>query len=174
MCLNTQRMTDQPNPPLPVRPSWDEYFIDLMDAVAKRATCDRGRSGCLIVKDKQILCTGYVGSPPGLPHCDEVGHLLKKTIDDDETVREHCVRTIHAEQNAICQAAKNGVGIQGATLYCRMEPCRVCAMLIIGVGIKRVVAQRRYHAAQETLDMFQKVGVQLDVVDDEEQQYPGH
>ncbi len=154
-----------------IRPSWDEYFMEIMGTVARRATCDRGRSGCVIVKDKQILCTGYVGSPPGLEHCDDVGHMYKKVLDEDGTVREHCVRTIHAEQNAICQAAKHGVSLDGATLYCRMEPCRVCAMLIISVGIKRVVAERRYHAAQETREMFAKVGIQLDVIHDELQQY---
>ena len=153
------------------RPSWDEYFMELMDTVAKRATCDRGRSGCVIVRDKQVLTTGYVGSPPGLPHCDDVGHLMKKVVDEDGTIREHCVRTVHAEQNAICQAAKHGVSVDGATLYCRMEPCRVCAMLIISVGIKRVVAQRRYHAAQETREMFKQAGVELDVIEDEVQKY---
>lgn len=154
-----------------IRPSWDEYFMEIMGTVARRATCDRGRSGCVIVKDKQILCTGYVGSPPGLDHCDDVGHMFKKVLLEDGSVKEHCVRTIHAEQNAICQAARHGVGLDGATLYCRMEPCRVCAMLIISVGIKRVVAERRYHAAQETRDMFAKVGIQLDVIHDELQTY---
>ena len=89
-----------------IRPSWDEYFIEVSKAVAKRATCDRGRSSCVIAKNKQILCTGYVGSPAGLPHCDEVGHQFKQTTHEDGTVTNHCVRTIHAEQNAICQAAK--------------------------------------------------------------------
>ncbi len=110
-----------------------------VDEVAKRATCDRGKSGCLIVKDKRILCSGYVGSPPGFPHCDEAGHLLKKVINDDGSISRHCVRTIHAEQNAICQAAKYGIPLEGTTLYCTMEPCRVCAMLIISVGVKKVV-----------------------------------
>jgi dCMP deaminase len=153
------------------RPNWDEYFFEIMDVVAKRGTCDRGRSGCVIVKNKHILCTGYVGSPPGLKHCDEVGHLMKKMIGDDGDVHQHCVRTIHAEQNAICQAAKNGITMDGATLYCRMEPCRVCAMLIISVGIKRVVCQKKYHAAQETRQMFKEAGVVLDVLNDELQQY---
>jgi dCMP deaminase len=153
------------------RPPWDDYFMRIKDIVAKRATCDRGRSGCVIVKDKHILCTGYVGSPPGLSHCDDVGHLMKKMVDEDGTIREHCVRTIHAEQNAICQAAKRGIPLDGATLYCQMEPCRVCAMLIISVGIKRVVAQKRYHAAQETREMFERAGVALDVVEDTLQEY---
>ncbi len=157
--------------PLHRRPPWDDYFLDLTDAVASRATCDRGRSGCVIVRTKRIIATGYVGSPSGLPHCDDVGHMLKKVVDDDGTVREHCMRTIHAEQNAICQAAKNGVALEGATLYCRMEPCRVCAMLIISVGIERVVARRRYHAAGETREMFARAGVQLDVQEDAMESY---
>lgn len=153
------------------RPPWDDYFLDLMDAVSSRATCDRGRSGCVIVRDKRIIATGYVGSPPGLPHCDDVGHLLKRVLDDDDTTRQHCVRTIHAEQNAICQAARHGVSLQGSTLYCRMEPCRVCAMMIISVGIVRVVAKRRYHAADETRDMFQKAHLELEVVEDRLEEY---
>ena len=120
-----------------MRPDWDNYFIDMMETVGKRATCDRGRSGCIIVKDKRIISTGYVGSPSGLPHCDEAGHLMKQVIDDDGTMRQHCMRTIHAEQNAICQAAKHGISLEGSTLYCTMEPCRVCAMLIISCGIKK-------------------------------------
>jgi dCMP deaminase len=153
------------------RLSWDDYFLELMNTVAKRATCDRGRSGCVVVKDRRIISTGYVGSPPGLDHCDDVGHLMKEVIDEDGTVRKHCVRTIHAEQNAICQAARYGIPLQGATLYCRMEPCRVCAMLIISCGITRVVAQKRYHAAQETRNMFEQAGVELVVKEDQVESY---
>ncbi len=148
------------------RPSWDEYFIRLVDEVASRATCDRGRSGCVVVRDKRIICTGYVGSPPGLPHCDEAGHSMKQMVDEDGTVREHCVRTIHAEQNAICQAAKYGLSVKDTTLYCTMEPCRVCAMLITSVGISRVVAKRRYHAGQDTRELFARAGVELDILED--------
>jgi dCMP deaminase len=155
------------------RPSWDEYFIRLVDEVASRATCDRGRSGCVVVRDKRIICTGYVGSPPGLPHCDDMGHDMKQMVDDDGTVRRHCVRTIHAEQNAICQAAKYGLSLEGTTLYCTMEPCRVCAMLISSVGIRRVVARRRYHAGQETRDLLANAGVELHILDDVVQSYEG-
>ena len=155
------------------RPSWDEYFLGLMDEIGKRATCDRGRSGCIVVRDKQIVCTGYVGSPPGFPHCDEEGHLMKEVVDEDGTSRMHCMRTIHAEQNAICQAAKHGIPLKGSTLYCKMEPCRVCAMLIISVGITKVIAKKKYHAAQETRDMFRQAGVELAVVEDEVEQYSG-
>jgi len=143
------------------RPSWDDYFIEVSRAIAKRATCDRGRSGCVIARDRQLLVTGYVGSPSGLPHCDDAGHLLKKTVHEDGRVTQHCVRTVHAEQNAICQAAKLGVAIAGATLYCKMTPCRTCAMLIINCGVERVICEQKYHAAQESEQMFREAGVEL-------------
>lgn len=142
-----------------VRPSWDEYFMEVCRAIAKRATCDRGRSGCVIARDHQILATGYVGAPAGLPHCDEAGHQLKQVVHEDGSVTKHCVRTVHAEQNAICQAARRGIGIQGATLYCRMTPCRTCAMMIINCGIVRVVCERRYHDGTESEAMFAKAGL---------------
>lgn len=153
------------------RPSWDEYFLDLVAQVATRATCDRGRSGCVVVKNKRIVATGYVGSPPGLAHCDEAGHEVKKVLDEDGTIRNHCVRTIHAEQNAICQAAKYGIPLEGTTLYCTMEPCRVCAMLVVSVGIGRVVTKRRYHAAADTRELFAEAGVELVVVEDVVESY---
>ncbi len=154
-----------------MRPKWDSYFVELMETIGTRATCDRGKSGCIIVKDKRIISTGYVGSPPGLPHCDDVGHLMKKVIDEDGTTRQHCVRTIHAEQNAICQAARYGVSLEGSTLYCKMEPCRVCAMLIISCGIVKVVAKLKYHAAQESRDMFKNANVELVVLENEIETY---
>ena len=148
-----------------IRPSWDEYFMEIANTVSKRATCDRGRSGCVVVRDRQILVTGYVGSPKGLPHCDEVGHQFTRTVTG------HCVRTVHAEQNAICQAAKLGISLDGATLYCRMTPCRVCAMLIINCGIKRVVCEKKYHAGAESEEMFKTAGVQLDFFSEEVVKY---
>jgi dCMP deaminase len=155
-----------------VRPSWDDYFLDLADAVSKRATCDRGRSGCVIVRDKRILVTGYVGSPSGFFHCDEVGHEIKKIIEEDGSVSEHCVRTVHAEQNAICQAAKLGISIDGATVYCRMTPCRTCAMLLINCGIKRVYCERKYQSGQESEEIFKKVGIKMEYKFNEIQKYP--
>lgn len=153
------------------RPSWDEYFMDLANSASRRATCDRGRSGCVIVKDRQLLVTGYVGSPSGLPHCDEVGHLFRQTIDADGKVSTHCVRTVHAEQNAICQAARRGIALDGATLYCRMTPCRTCAMLIINCGIKRVVCERKYHSGAESEELFHQAGVSIEFFFDEVQKY---
>jgi len=154
-----------------LRPSWDAYFMKIANTVAERATCDRGRSGCVIVRDKQILVTGYVGSPVGLPHCDDVGHQFKKVIHEDGHTTNHCVRTVHAEQNAICQAAKKGISLDGATLYCRMTPCRVCAMLIINCGIKRIVCERKYHAGAESEEMFKTAGLSIEYVIEEIQQY---
>jgi dCMP deaminase len=153
------------------RPTWDEYFMELAQTVAKRATCDRGRSGCVITRDKQILVTGYVGSPRGLPHCDEVGHLMKKVEHEDGRVSQHCMRTVHAEQNAICQAARLGISLQGATLYCRMTPCRTCAMLIINCGIVRVVCEKKYHDGIESEEMFRLGGIHLEYVKDETEEY---
>jgi dCMP deaminase len=147
-----------------IRPSWDEYFMEIANTVSKRATCDRGRSGCVIARDKQLLVTGYVGSPMGLPHCDEIGHQMKIMIHEDGKETNHCVRTVHAEQNAICQAAKLGISIDGATLYCRMTPCRVCAMLIINCGIKRVVCEMKYHDGRESEKMFKQAGVKIEYV----------
>lgn len=153
------------------RPSWDEYFMEIARTVAKRATCDRGKSGCVIVRDRQILVSGYVGSPKGLPHCDDVGHLFKKVIHDDDTITNHCMRTVHAEQNAICQAAKLGIALEGATLYCKMTPCRTCAMLIINCGIARVVCEKKYHAGAESEDMFRCAGVDLEFFEEEVERY---
>jgi dCMP deaminase len=153
------------------RPCWDEYFLEVMHAVSKRATCDRGRSGCVIARDRQILVTGYVGSPPGMAHCDEVGHQLKTLTHEDGRATEHCMRTIHAEQNAICQAARLGIALSGATLYCRMTPCRTCAMLILTVGITRVVCEKRYHAAEESEAMFAQANVELCYRSEETQSY---
>ena len=154
-----------------IRPSWDEYFMEIANTVSKRATCDRGRSGCVIVRDRQILVTGYVGSPKGLPHCDEVGHQFRRVVHEDGTISEHCVRTVHAEQNAICQAAKLGISLDGATLYCRMTPCRVCAMLIINCGIKRVVCEKKYHDGAESEEMFKMAGVQLEFFSEDVMKY---
>lgn len=154
-----------------IRPTWDEYFMEVMNAVSKRATCDRGRSGCVIARNGQILTTGYVGSPKGLPHCDEAGHQFKKMLHEDGSISEHCVRTVHAEQNAICQAAKLGISIDGATLYCRMTPCRTCAMLIINSGIKRVVVEKKYQRGEESEDMFRQACVDLVIIKDEVQKY---
>jgi dCMP deaminase len=125
----------------------------------------------VIVRDKQVLATGYVGSPPGLPHCDEAGHLMKKVIQENGEITEHCVRTVHAEQNAICQAAKRGISIEGATIYQRMTPCRTCAMMLITCGIKKIVCERKYQLAEESEQLLAEAGVELVYKYDECQEY---
>lgn len=154
------------------RPSWDDYFMEVANTISKRATCDRGKSGCVIAKDRQLIVSGYVGSPSGFEHCDEVGHQIKRVTHENGEVTEHCMRTVHAEQNAICQAARLGVSIAGATVYTRMTPCRTCAMLLINCGIKRIVCERRYHKGAESEEMFAHAGIELEFMFDEVQQYP--
>lgn len=112
------------------RPSWDEYFMELAQVVAKRSTCNRRSVGTVLVREKRILTTGYNGSPPGLPHCTDAGCLM---------VDNHCVRAIHAEQNAIIQAALHGIDLSGATCYVTSSPCVHCSKMLIAAGIKRVV-----------------------------------
>ena len=144
-----------------IRPSWDDYFLEVAHAISKRATCNRGRSGCVIVKDNQILAAGYVASPSGFPHCDDVGHKMIKITQKNGSTTKHCVRTIHAEQNALVLAARKGVALEGGTVYCRMTPCRVCAMLLINAGIKKVVCEKKYHSGKESEKMFRQAKVAL-------------
>ncbi|AKF81487.1 cytidine/deoxycytidylate deaminase family protein [Myxococcus sp. MISCRS1] len=112
------------------RVSWDQYFMDIAKQVATRATCDRKHVGAVIVRGRTILSTGYNGSIRGLPHCDDVGHMMENG---------HCVATVHAEANAIIQAATNGVGIDGATIYTTASPCWPCFKLIANAGLVRIV-----------------------------------
>ncbi len=128
-------MIAPPDSEKPRRPSWDEYFVQIAFTVAQRSTCDRAHVGCVLVRDRRILTTGYNGAPAGLPHCDDVGHLL---IDG------HCVRTLHAEQNALIQAALHGVGTEGATAYVTHQPCLTCAKMLINAGVRRVVYAGNY------------------------------
>ncbi len=147
------------------RPSWDEYFMKIVDMVGSRGSCDRGRAGCVVTKEKRIISTGYVGSPVGLPHCDEIGHEMHTVTNDDGSVSRHCIRTTHAEQNAICQAAKFGVSLDGGTLYAKMTPCYTCAKIIINAGIKRVVCQQDYHDSERSKEVFKEAGVEFTLLD---------
>lgn len=156
------------------RPSWDDYFFEIVHAISKRATCNRGRSGAVVVRENQIIVTGYVGAPPGLPSCDEEGHIVSIVKNSDGTESEHCIRTIHAEQNSILQAARQGVSLKNATMYCTMTPCRTCAMSIIRVGIKKVFAERLYHIEKDVEDvgeLFKQAGIELEHKYDETIEY---
>jgi dCMP deaminase len=149
------------------RPSWDEYFIGIMHAVGARATCDRGRTGCVLVKDKHIISTGYVGAPAGCASCDDIGHEMSTVLHEDGTQSKHCIRTTHNEQNAIAQAARMGVSTDGATLYCMMTPCYTCAKLIINAGIKRVVAEKDYHAGARSKELFKEANIKYELLNTE-------
>ncbi len=126
-----------------MRPSWDEYFMEIVQVVKKRSTCLRRQVGALIVNDKRILSTGYNGAPTGLKHCDELGCLRDKMNVPSGQRHELC-RGLHAEQNAIVHAANSGVSIKGATIYVTDQPCVLCAKMIINGGIKRVVFASGY------------------------------
>jgi dCMP deaminase len=154
-----------------MRPDWDEYFLAFLPVIAKRATCNRGRAACLIAKENRVISTGYVGSISGEPHCDDIGHLMVKQLNEDGSVSDHCRRTQHCELNAIAQAAKYGTSINGATIYITMEPCFVCAKMLVQCGIKRVVAIKKYHRAQLSRELLKNANVELKIIEDCEENY---
>jgi len=120
------------------RPSWEEYFMDIAKLVARRSTCLRRQVGAVVVKDKNILATGYNGTPSGITHCSETG-CLREQLKIPSGERHELCRGLHAEQNVIVQAAKHGINIEGATLYCTNSPCIICSKMIINSGIKEIV-----------------------------------
>jgi dCMP deaminase len=119
------------------RPSWDEYFMDIANIVAKRSTCTRRQVGALITKDKRILTTGYNGPPSGIRHCIDIG-CLREQLQVPSGERHELCRGLHAEQNAIIQASLHGVQIDGSTLYCTHQPCIICTKMLINAGIREV------------------------------------
>lgn len=121
------------------RPDWDHYFMKFAEAASVRATCDRKHVGAVIVVNRRVCATGYNGSVAGLPHCDDAGH---------DMVNSHCVRTVHAELNALAQAARHGVPIAGATVYTTASPCWDCFRVLVNAGIKRLVYQEPYRAEE--------------------------
>lgn len=133
------------------RPDWDQYFLKLAMLVSERATCPRMHCGCVLVRDKRILSTGYNGSIPGDEHCEDAGCMI---------VDNHCVRTIHAEMNAILQCSMHGIGTKGATAYVTNMPCTNCSKALITAGIKEIVIFSDYH---DTLaeDFFKRGGVSV-------------
>ncbi len=125
------------------RPSWETYFMNITNLVAERSTCLRRAVGAVLVKDKRILSTGYNGAPTGLRHCLEVGCMREQLGIESGKMHELC-RGIHAEQNAIIQAAYHGVSVKGASIYCTNQPCSICARMIINAGIKKIYFQSGY------------------------------
>ena len=126
-----------------MRPTWDEYFMEMVETVKKRSTCMRRQVGAIIVKDKRILATGYNGAPKGCKHCEEIG-CLRDQLNIPSGERHELCRAIHAEQNAIVQAAANGTSIKGGTLYVTTQPCILCAKMIINSGIEKIVFRGDY------------------------------
>ena len=125
------------------RPSWETYFMDITERVATRSTCLRRAVGAVVVKDKRMLTTGYNGAPSGTRHCKETGCLREK-LNIASGERHELCRGIHAEQNAIIQAALHGVSIKDSTLYCTNLPCSICAKMIINAGVKKIIYQTGY------------------------------
>jgi dCMP deaminase len=167
----SQNSTNNLQPNSYKRPSWDEYFLKIVEMVGSRGSCDRGRAGCVITKNNRIISTGYAGSPIGLPHCDEVGHEMHTVIHEDGSKSQHCIRTTHAEQNAICEAARMGIALEDGTLYCKMTPCYTCAKMIINAGIKRVVCAQDYHASKRSKEIFEEANIIFDLMSNEEVKY---
>ena len=143
------------------RPSWDEYFMEIATVVSKRSTCLRRSVGAVIVKNRPIVATGYAGTPKDLPHCSEVGCLREQLKVPSGKNHELC-RGIHAEQNAVVQAAYHGVSVNGGTLYCTHQPCVVCTKILINAGIKRIVYANPY-PDKLAEDMMQSSGIAIEV-----------
>lgn len=126
-----------------MRPSWDEYFMKIAELVKERSTCLRRQVGAVVVKDNRILTTGYNGAPPNAKHCEEIG-CLRESMGIPSGERHELCRALHAEQNAVIQAAKNGIPIEGSTIYTTTYPCVICAKMLIASGIKRIVYRGGY------------------------------
>ncbi|MDD7510935.1 MAG: cytidine/deoxycytidylate deaminase family protein [Peptostreptococcaceae bacterium] len=126
------------------RPSWDNYFMDMAKLTSTRSTCLRRQVGAVIVKDKHIIATGYNGAPRGLKHCAEMGGCLREKLNVPSGQRHELCRALHAEQNAIIQAATLGQSIEGATIYVTHQPCAICSKMIINAGINRIVVDEGY------------------------------
>jgi len=142
------------------RPSWDEYFMEITHLVARRSTCLRRQVGAVLVKDKNILATGYNGAPSGIVHCLDVG-CLREQMQVPSGERHELCRGLHAEQNAIIQAAKHGTSIEGSILYCTTMPCIICSKMIINAGIRRIVYQQGY-ADQLAAAMIAESGIAVE------------
>lgn len=138
-----------------VRPSWDEYFMLLAQATSFRSSCSRAKVGAILVVERQIVATGYNGAPAGTPNCLEAGHRM---------IEGHCLRTVHAEQNAIAQAAKRGVSSRGATIYCTHKPCIHCIKLLINAGIIEIVYAESYRPDDEESRFADELLAQVGIV----------
>lgn len=144
------------------RPSWDEYFLRIAAEVAKRSTCLRRSVGAILVLDRYILATGYNGPPSGIPHCEDVG-CLRDRMQVPSGERHELCRGLHAEQNAIIQAARHGTSINGATLYATHHPCSLCAKMLINAGVRRIVIREDY-PDQLGKELLATAGIPIEIV----------
>ncbi len=142
-----------------MRPSWNDYFMDIAHLVKTRSTCIRRQVGAVIIKDKQILSTGYNGAPKGCQHCSDIG-CLRTQLNVPSGERHELCRALHAEQNAIAQAAHHGTGLAGATLYVTAQPCSLCAKLIINTGITHIIYEGDYPDPL-SMDLLTEAGIHL-------------
>ena len=126
------------------RPSWDEYFMEMAELTAKRSTCMRRHVGAVIVKDRHAITTGYNGAPSGIMHCEERGGCIRQQLNVPSGQRHELCMALHAEQNAIIQAAVMGNSVEGGTIYITHQPCAICAKMILNAGIKRIVIKEGY------------------------------
>ena len=151
--------TDEMMFPPSNRPSWHEYFMGITSLVASRSTCTRRKVGAVLVKEKRILCSGYNGAPARVPHCEETG-CLREQLNVPSGEKHELCRGVHAEQNAIIQAAYHGISVNGSVLYCTNQPCSICAKMIINAGIKTVYFKEGYDDPL-SLEMFDQAKVDL-------------
>lgn len=158
-----KNLTAVPLPRCTSRPSWDEYFFQIALQVATRSTCLRRQVGAVLVKEKRILSTGYNGAPSGISHCADVG-CLREQLGVPSGERHELCRALHAEQNAIVQAAFHGIKVEGATLYCTHQPCSLCAKMIINAGIVEVYYSEGY-PDELAATFFQEAGTRLHRMD---------
>ena len=142
------------------RLSWDEYFMTITRQVAERSTCTRAKVGAVIVRDRSILATGYNGSPAGMPHCTDAGCLIYESKTPAGDIEQNCFRTIHAEINAIAQAAKNGASIRDATIYITHTPCIHCLKVLVNTGIRAIFYEKPYKL-ETVRDIIENTGVAL-------------
>ena len=149
----------RPNSGRPARPSWSEYFLQLAQQAATRSTCLRRQVGAVLVRDKRVLATGYNGAPRGVRHCLEVG-CLREQLGVPSGERHELCRAIHAEQNAIIQAAVHGIALEGASLYCTHQPCILCAKMLINCGVTEIFYLEGY-PDELSAEMFAEAGVTL-------------
>jgi dCMP deaminase len=149
------------------RPSWDEYFMGIAHLTSKRSTCLRRQVGAFIVQDKQIIATGYNGAPKGLPHCEEMGGCLREKMGVKSGERHELCRALHAEQNAIIQAATSGQSIEGGIMYITHQPCSICAKMIINSGIRKIIVAEGY-PDEFAVEMLDEAGLKVLILEKED------